>query len=403
MALEPDPSFMVNNPNHHPINGDEHHIGLPQIIDAFDEPLQVFFIFLYTMTAVLALAGNITAIWVLMVGKRSSRDLRTFLVNLALSDVAMALFSIPFTYTSYMLDRWIFHPLFCPFVQFMTCLSVFVSVYTLIAIGIDRYFAIMNPLNCARWTKARSRLIVIFIWIVGTALSSSQLMVSKAMPATGSDNSTIYQCRELWESVWAERTYTAIIFCITFALPMSILMFTYSSIGWKMLHHTTPGNANTARDIAQFEAKMKVVKMLAVVVVLFILCWLPLHIFNVLYWFDAPIFPPTDSGRRWQNAIFFLCHWLAMANSFLNPIVYCFMSDNFREIMNHHHFVIHHILMLGPGHQKQTTTKPTITVDKINNHNHNNNTDSNNNNIHTNTLNPTAISSCQIKKLPVRE
>lgn len=37
-----------------------------------------------------------------------------------------------------MLGRWVFHPLFCPFVQFMQILSVFVSIYTLTAIGIDR-------------------------------------------------------------------------------------------------------------------------------------------------------------------------------------------------------------------------------------------------------------------------
>src|SRR5687768_1489442 len=28
---------------------------------------------------------------------------------------------------------------------------------------------------------------------------------------------------------------------------------------------------------------------------------------------------------------YFACHWLAMANSFVNPIIYCFMSENFRK------------------------------------------------------------------------
>lgn len=107
-------------------------------VEALSKTLQVFLICLYTVTAILALVGNATAIWVLMVGKRSSRELRIFLVNLALSDITMALFSIPFTYTDFMLGRWIFHPLFCPFVQFMQLCSVFVSVYTLTAIGIDR-------------------------------------------------------------------------------------------------------------------------------------------------------------------------------------------------------------------------------------------------------------------------
>jgi hypothetical protein len=106
-----------------------------ELLDAF---WQTLLITLYSLTAALSLIGNIIAIWVLMAGKRSSRELRMFLVNLSLSDITMALFSIPFTYTDFILGRWIFLPLFCPVVQFMQLASVFVSVYTLTVIGIDR-------------------------------------------------------------------------------------------------------------------------------------------------------------------------------------------------------------------------------------------------------------------------
>jgi hypothetical protein len=106
--------------------------------ELLDTTWQVFLITLYSLTALLSLIGNIIAIWVLMSGKRSSRELRMFLVNLSLSDITMAVFSIPFTYTSFALGRWIFIPQFCPIVQFMQLASVFVSVYTLTVIGIDR-------------------------------------------------------------------------------------------------------------------------------------------------------------------------------------------------------------------------------------------------------------------------
>jgi PREDICTED: tachykinin receptor-like protein-like len=102
------------------------------------DALKVFLTCLYTLTAIFSITGNATAIYVIIIGQRTSPELRIFLVNLSLSDITMALFSIPFTYTSYMLNRWIFHPLFCPFVQFMQLASVIVSVYTLTAIGIDR-------------------------------------------------------------------------------------------------------------------------------------------------------------------------------------------------------------------------------------------------------------------------
>ena len=65
--------------------------------------------------------------------------------------------------------------------------------------------------------------------------------------------------------------------------------------------------------------------------VLFALCWLPLQTFLLLYYF-VPGFDSfqTDYERRVYALSYFACHWLANANSMVNPLVYCFMSDNFR-------------------------------------------------------------------------
>ncbi|KAJ4441730.1 hypothetical protein ANN_11588 [Periplaneta americana] len=72
--------------------------------------------------------------------------------------------------------------------------------------------------------------------------------------------------------------------------------------------------------------------MLVTIVVLFALCWLPLQTFLLLYYF-VPGFDSLDSDhdRKVYALSYFACHWLANANSMVNPFVYCFMSDNFRE------------------------------------------------------------------------
>lgn len=109
-----------------------------QELELLSSNWQICLIVLYTLTAAIALFGNIIAIWVITTGKRSSKELKLFLVNLSLADITMSLFSIPFTYTHFMLGRWIFFPAFCPVVSMMQMTSVFVSVYTLTIIGIDR-------------------------------------------------------------------------------------------------------------------------------------------------------------------------------------------------------------------------------------------------------------------------
>jgi hypothetical protein len=76
-------------------------------LELLSEPLQYLLTVLYSLTAIFSFFGNIMVLLVLLLGRKSSRELKKFLINLSLSDIAMSLFSIPFTYTDFMLGRYI--------------------------------------------------------------------------------------------------------------------------------------------------------------------------------------------------------------------------------------------------------------------------------------------------------
>ena len=80
---------------------------------------QSVLIALYTTTTLLAVTGNVTVIVVLSVGRRSRTDLRAFLLNLAVADLTMAIFCMPFTFTATMLHNWIFGAAMCTIVLFL--------------------------------------------------------------------------------------------------------------------------------------------------------------------------------------------------------------------------------------------------------------------------------------------
>jgi hypothetical protein len=107
-------------------------------LEALEEPYQTIFAVSYIIIAILALIGNTTAVIMLITNKRSSSELRKYLINLFTTDIIIALFSIPL-YNDMMYGKWIFPLFMCPVSQFMSICSVCVSVYTLIAIGIERY------------------------------------------------------------------------------------------------------------------------------------------------------------------------------------------------------------------------------------------------------------------------
>jgi len=71
--------------------------------------------------------------------------------------------------------------------------------------------------------------------------------------------------------------------------------------------------------------------MLIVVVTLFAVCWLPLHVFNIILDF-VPQLRNEDQPEASSIivAIYTTTHWLAMSNSFVNPIIYGFLNDSFR-------------------------------------------------------------------------
>lgn len=76
--------------------------------------------------------------------------------------------------------------------------------------------------------------------------------------------------------------------------------------------------------------------MLVTIVVLFVLCWLPLHTFFLVLHFTSGI----DEKAPALILTYYLCHWVAMSNSFVNPIVYCSLNDSFRVSLNFSYFTM---------------------------------------------------------------
>ncbi|GAB0091981.1 hypothetical protein DMENIID0001_069090 [Sergentomyia squamirostris] len=64
--------------------------------------------------------------------------------------------------------------------------------------------------------------------------------------------------------------------------------------------------------------------MMVTVVIVFTVCWLPFNILGLLLY--------HEDVQSWQMLPYFWfgCHWLAMAHSCCNPIIYCYMNERFR-------------------------------------------------------------------------
>lgn len=219
----------------------------------FAEDSEIGLIVLFTLTTLLSIVGNSFVILVFARGRRSRTDLRPFLINLAICDLIMAIVCMPFTFIYTMMGTWIFSKPMCPIVVLVQLVSVSGSVFTNMAIGIDRFMAVMFPLR-ARLTKQRAKYVICAIWIGSVALSSIQLKVSRAEEDPGG----ITRCNEQWDSINDRKLYTVIVFVITYLIPLLILSITYSIVGILLWKRISPGNRDHARDLQQLRSKRKV-------------------------------------------------------------------------------------------------------------------------------------------------
>jgi 7 transmembrane receptor (rhodopsin family) len=135
---------------------------------------QLFITILYGSAIAVALMGNLAVLLAFFFGRRRDSDLSVFLANLAFSDIILSVFCMPFTMSQVVKHHWPFSDALCPIVMFLQLSSVISSVYTLVAVGVDRYFFVTRPLK-ARLTKRKAKLVIGCIWALAYGLSSIQV------------------------------------------------------------------------------------------------------------------------------------------------------------------------------------------------------------------------------------
>ncbi|ODM87893.1 Neuropeptide Y receptor, partial [Orchesella cincta] len=283
---------------------------------------------LYGGISVVALIGNMLVLWVVTVSARMRTVTNMFIANLALADIIIGLFAIPFQFQAAILQRWNLPNFMCAFCPFVPVLSVNVSVSTLSSIAVDRYWAVMHPLK-PRASKRNATYAILTIWFLGVFLALPTEIDYKVIyiPGKAGHNSKPF-CTNLGLSPTFRMYYNLSLVVIQYFLPLIIISGAYAQMGRKLWGTTAPGNKEKARDTLVLKNKRKVIKMLALVVILFGVCWLPLQAYSIL----QTIFTSINQ-YQYINIIWFSFHWLAMSNSCYNPFIYAIYNSLAKKFM----------------------------------------------------------------------
>ena len=236
------------------VTAEETYVTKPFVVPVYQ---QVIIITMYSIVIMLAVGGNTTVCYIVFSARRMRTVMNFFIVSLALSDILMAVLCIPFTFIANLITlSWPFGITLCPIVTFLQAVTVFMSSFTLVAISIDRYAAIVHPLR-QKMTKRQAIIVISGIWVLSVLIPLPTAIKSGVHQYQNDSNAPRF-CEEIWENVTAQSTYNAIILLAQYFIPLMILVFTYGRIILVLWIKKTPGEAVGSRDIRMSRSKKKV-------------------------------------------------------------------------------------------------------------------------------------------------
>ncbi|NXH51634.1 NPFF2 protein, partial [Rhabdornis inornatus] len=295
------------------------------------------FITSYLLIFLLCMVGNGGVCFIILWSKHMHTVTNLFILNLAISDLLVGLFCMPTTLLDSIIAGWPFGSLVCKMSGMVQGISVSASVFTLVAIAVDRFRCIVHPFK-QKLTVPTAVAIIVAIWLLAVAIMCPSAVLLQVQEEKhfrvllGSGNATrpVFWCREEWPDPGMRRIYTIVLFANIYLAPLSLIVLMYARISISLSHTATPGAGQRGQEQRHsvWKRKQKAIKMLILVTLLFSLSWLPLWTLMLLSDYASL----SDLQLQLINIyIYPFAHWLAFSNSSINPIIYGFCNENFRR------------------------------------------------------------------------
>lgn len=275
---------------------------------------------LYVTIFLISATGN-SLVCIVILRKREMKTVTNyFILNLAIADLTLTCICIPFDIPVQEMNyAWPYGAFMCRVLYPLQTLTLFASVYTLTALSLSRYWAIVHPLK-KQLTTAHAKLIIFVIWLISVIIVSPYVAVSMERKT----NNGTPRCEEVWDGGGSgSKVYTVFLFVFQYLLPLSIIACAYSCIGADLRRRAR--NENRQLQDMQAEETRKIGRMLRVVTTIFGVCVLPT---NVMWlWLE---FGEADKHYVYFWDLVAICNIITFSNSASNPICYTILSENFR-------------------------------------------------------------------------
>ncbi|AWP19443.1 putative somatostatin receptor type 5-like [Scophthalmus maximus] len=270
---------------------------------------------IYIVVCIVGLGGNTLVIHIVLHYSKIESVTNIYILNLAIADELFML-SLPFLAVQNTLQSWPFGLFMCRLVMTVDSINQFTSIFCLTVMTIDRYLAVVHPIVSSRWRRPQwAKVVNGTVWALSFLVVLPVVIFANIQKAGGTCNISWPQPTDIWSAAFIVYTSTVGFFC-----PLLIICLCYLLIVFKI---RSSGKKVHATSTKRRKSERKVTRMVVIIVAVFVFCWLPFYALNII---NLVVSLPSD-----YQGLYYFVVVLSYANSCANPIVYGFLSDNFKR------------------------------------------------------------------------
>ncbi|XP_028286343.1 thyrotropin releasing hormone receptor 2 [Parambassis ranga] len=296
-------------------------------------------VFLVLLVCCVGIVGNIMVVLVVLTTRHMRTPTNCYLVSLAIADLMVLVAAGLPTVADSLRGTWIFGHAGCQWITYLQYLGINVSSCSITAFTVERYIAICHPMKAQTvCTVSRAKRIIAGVWIFTCVYCMLWFFLVDIQVGQDGHKHCGYKVkRELYLPIYL------IDFTIFYVIPLLLAIVLYGLIARILYLSPLPSHPDAGattlrrscreapevgkggrhgRPKSALSSRKQVTKMLAVVVILFALLWMP---YRTLVLINSFVSAP------YLDAWFLLfCRTCIYANSAINPVIYNAMSQKFR-------------------------------------------------------------------------
>ncbi|KAJ7420273.1 leukotriene B4 receptor 1-like protein [Pitangus sulphuratus] len=270
-----------------------------------------------SLSFIIGTPGNCIVIWTVL-RKMKQVSLSVLLIlNLAIADV-LVLITLPIWIYSFA-DSWVFGLIFCKILVFIIYCSMYASIFLITALSLERLVAVLYPFTIQRYKrKEKISFIVFLIWFLSITFGISVIPFQETEEMNGQ---LLCTCRS-YSSNRQKVSYLLLETLAGFVIPFFIICTCYVCVARRISRMT-------------YQSKQRSGRLIASIVVAFILCWFPHHVFNILDIISIEIELSNEEVSLALDKIVdkgvYISGALVFISSCINPLLYAFAARRFQN------------------------------------------------------------------------